>query len=428
MASAEVAVMANGDIGLERVDSDLDRALSRKREQLNKEIEQFRIQKDEEFRDFEFRLRQDHARDAQHDPPAPRSEARNDKHGDTQERPTYHRRDSSERRQARRILTARQALHQAFGAAHDSDSVGEEPGKGLDDVATPEYLDLVNGGRPRTNGSLHAGHADSEQQGPRFSASTNLHPPLLLPFTSSPINPTAVSWSAPEHSPTKTHHRSDSANSTLSISSLRSSMKDPKAPKSPKRVLFTLEDGVVSPSTSPNQSRKPNNEEPDAMQSLFTFSKRGRDKKKKNRRKERGDAERGRRGRDEPETTSIIGEAVDSSEQIATWTKPAPLTSERTSLPSPLAQANGHAQTPSAPVEDYEKIEREEDDLFAFDEDLDADTASDATASVKPKSIEEDEEIETQNKPLTETGTSPHAGSLPIEIKWPGRRDSGGIG
>ena len=422
-----MAVMANGDIGLERVDNDIDRALCVKREQLDKEIEQFRIQKHQEFKDFEIRLRQDHAHDAQQAPPAPGLEVRMDKHDGTQERPVYHRRDSSERRQARRILTARQALHQAFGAAHDSDSIAEDLGQEPHDVATPEYLDLVNGGKPQTNGNLHAGHAVSEQQGPRFSASTNLHPPLLLPFASSPINPPAVSWSAPEHSPTKTHHRSDSANSILSISSLRSSMKDPKAPKSPKRVLFTLEDGVVSPSTSPNQSRKPNNEESDAMQSLFTFSKRGRDKKKKNRRKERGDAERGRRGRDKDETTSIIGEAIDSSEQVETWTKPAPLISERPSLPSHLAQANGHAQTSSAPVEDYEKIERGEDDLFAFDEDLEADTGSE-TASAKPKSAEEDEELETQNKPLTETGTSPHAGSLPIEIKWPGRRDSGGIG
>ena len=421
MATAHIAVMANGDIGLERVHPDVDRALSLKREQLDREIEQFRSQKDQEYRDYETQLRSLHAGEIQH----PRSpEVRVEDYKEKIKRPTYHRRDTTERRQARRKLNARQTLDQAFEAGHDSDSKEDEQDSRAEHViASSDLLDLIDSKTPRANGNLHAGPAGSEQkQG--LSSSASLHPPLLLPFGSSPVQPPAVSWSAPEHSPSKTHHRSDSANSILSISSLRSSMKDPKAPKSPKRVLFSIEDGVVSPSTSPTLSRRPNSaeaNEPDVMQSMFTFARRGKEKKKKkNRRKERGDGDRGRRGRDGQETTQN-NEAIGSSAIDDSWTKPVPFR-------TPVAQVNGDSQAMlPPPAEDYERIEKEEDDLFAFDEDLDAVFKSEPEADT-PTVIEDNDELESHTKPLTETGTSPHAGSLPIEIKWPGRRNSGGIG
>ena len=195
-------------------------------------------------------------------------------------------------------------------------------------------------------------------------------------------------------------------------------MKDPKTPKSPKRVLFSIEDGVVSPSTSPTLSRKAAAGGNDATESILSFAKRTtREKKKKNRRKERGDGDRGRRGRNEG--LGNQEQTIEPAAQSQSWTKPIPMGRGRD------AHTNEITTDDTAALDDFETVDQKDgDDMFAFDEDL--------TDSGVAKPSETKEELDLDDdvnvKALAEAGTSPHAGSLPIEIKWPGRRDSGGPG
>ena len=83
-------------------------------------------------------------------------------------------------------------------------------------------------------------------------------------------------------------------------------------------------------------------------------------------------------------------------------------------------------QAPTAnKKDDFESpVPLDGDDLFAFDEELSSTIAPDRTTEIKDELDFEDETDASSSKALEETGTSPHAGSLPIEIKWPGRRDS----
>ena len=64
--------------------------------------------------------------------------------------------------------------------------------------------------------------------------------------------------------------------------------------------------------------------------------------------------------------------------------------------------------------------------MFSLDEEMKAEEKTVAESKLEGKfgrDADADEEMEMEGtKPLT--GSSPHAGSLPIEIKWPGRRES----
>lgn len=65
-----------------------------------------------------------------------------------------------------------------------------------------------------------------------------------------------------------------------------------------------------------------------------------------------------------------------------------------------------------------------DDDMFTFDEDLDLDLDLDEFKSIEEKreglvSSEEDDERGGGKDHDPAAASSPHAGSLPIEIKWP---------
>ena len=417
MASAEGAI-ANGESGASCVLDDIACALRTKRKQLEKEVRDFTAQKDREYTNFEqeLHLRREERSGQEileHKPSLPGQ----DEGRESQKRPDFHRRDSSERRKARPNRTALEVLNQAFR----TNTEGERE---LEGFITPEYLGLIDCTKVKSKGNLQPPVTVTDPEG-KLSSSVTIHPPLLYPWASSPVETQPVSSSAPEHSPQKSHHRSDSSNSILSVSSLRSSMKDPKTPKSPKRVLFSIEDGVVSPSTSPTLQRKPHDPGGgDAMESMLTFAKRGKEKKKKTRRRERGDGERGRRGREDLDALGISETSGDGDVQQlgGVWTKAIPI------MPGKAPHTNGLSKL----VEDeaFEKISKlDDDELFAFDEDLGTDSISqDVATSSKEGAADEDELDTVLTEPLTVIGTSPHAGSLPIEIKWPGRRDSAGAG
>ncbi|KAG8531417.1 uncharacterized protein KY384_003046 [Bacidia gigantensis] len=410
-------------------------ALDAKRKQLDQAIEDFKEQKEREYQKYERQLRQQAQNDHDSEKGSKERLGHSGAHPlSTPEQQSRHRRQSSsDRRSARKGLSARQALDQAFRQSNDSVDIakGDQYSREWEGVFTPEYLALIDGdGRQQPGSSQNTERPDRppEQSTLKASSFENIHPPLLPSFITTPIEDQAVSSSAPTQSPVKTHHRSDSANSNISISSLRSSMKDPKMPKSPKRVLFSIADGVVSPSTSPAHSRKLSSggddtiETPGSVGSVLALGKRtGRDKKKKNRRKERGDSDRGRRSQDEVED---IGLGLNEERGFTNFG--GGLTKSIATLQTKQTPVNGSIAAQASSSEDYEKIEKaEDDDLFAFDEDLTSSPSSrSAPEQVLTHDFSDDENDSHTKDPLT--GTSPHAGSLPIEIKWPGRKESGG--
>ena len=399
-------------------------ALNNKKKQLYKDIEDFKKQKEEEYQEYERQLRRRHLDEDTNGPLL--QDGKIDTEDESRRKGIDQSSSNSARRVARESRTARESLSQAFGGFPGPPGIDNEHprDKAFEDFFTPEYLGLINGDDLRSHRHLLA-EANSGAC-VQLSSSDTSNP------ANPPIAPPPLSSSAPTHSPTKTHHRSDSSNSLLSVSSLRSSMKDPNTPKSPKRVLFSIEDGVVvSPSTSPTISRKStaeqggitgneNENENGIMDGMLELGKKA--KKKKNRRKERG-GEDGRGRQLTRNGLEVLGASEESRNTLIAdgWTKsiPAPL------RPSPSVNGATHLRSLNAVVDDFEKAETvDEDDVFAFDEDLEVGNAAKEEKSDSVPSKEFDDEEEIAKEPLT--GSSPHAGSLPIEIRWPGRRDTGG--
>lgn len=190
------------------------------------------------------------------------------------------------------------------------------------------------------------------------------------------------------------HQRRSSSRSDTSITSLRSSLRDPKQPHSPKRVLFSIEDKVVSPSTSPLMQRA------NAESSIINASSSTR--------------------RDGPESTRTQSNAWD----MFPWTQKssaiAPVGTVLASFRNAQLQpfpTGVSIRSPFLGGDDFERMEIE-DDLFAFDEDL-------TTVKVEGKKGERETIIagsdENEDGDESLPAGSPHAGSLPIEIKWPSR-------
>lgn len=211
--------------------------------------------------------------------------------------------------------------------------------------------------------------------------SSSLSPP--------PVRP--MSASVPRQPP---HQRRSSSRSDTSIASLRSSLRDPKQPRSPKRVLFSIGDKLVSPSTSPLMQRAI------AESSIINASS--------------------SINRDEPESTRNQSNVWD----MFPWTNKsaygAPVRSAqagfRNAQPQPFLTGVS-IRSPFLGGDDFERIETE-DDLFAFDEDLTI-GQSEGEEGDREVKITGSDENEDSDEPLP--AGSPHAGSLPIEIKWPSK-------
>ncbi|KAL9102413.1 MAG: hypothetical protein Q9163_002434 [Psora crenata] len=300
-------------------------------------------------------------------------------------------------------------------------------------IFTPEYLPLLEGHKNGRNFQKETSSSIPPREPAQptmatLSSSAEDHPPSAHTHFVKLSAPYAqLSSSAP---PTEdihhSHSRSDSSTSNVSVASLRSSMRDPRQPRSPKRVLFSLGDAVVSPSTSPILSRISRNteltiDEGERVEDVFAWGKKW--KVRRNRRKGSNDSaneekERGREGREELEDIGI-SEGRGMFNLADGWTK---------TIPVSVIQDNNHAIPMAATADGFEKVEKADDeDLFTFDEDLN-DNYSKAplnNGSLDSHMFDEDDN-DHDKEPLP--GTSPHAGSLPIEIKWPGRSDAGGNG
>lgn len=282
---------------------------------------------------------------------------------------------------------------------------------------TPSYLPLLSGKhqfsedtpleKSTASSQLTALHQTDQRSSsapsPSGPAPQTVNPP------STPTNTPLLSSSDPRTEAMS--HRRSSSRSDVSISSLRSSLRGPKQTRSPKRVLFSIDNTVVSPSTSPLSQRRAAGQKSTIGSSLA----------------------------DQSISHPNSENSADPSVIPSSWQADIPIHSNHTSLLSnvPITgiQADGNngkppnsaAQmagtlSPSAGGggDDFEHV-GDEDDLFVFDEDIRHKGEGQEDAGNGDGEEEfGDEELEGLGRQLE---SSPHAGSLPIEIRWPVKRD-----
>ena len=406
--------------------SRLVEALERKRKQLDLEIEEFQAKKDEEYRIFERDLRDVSLEDDQ-------QRRWSDSGQSLQERGRPQKRGSGLNEAIQKNGRAGK-LEDGFGGhgvegqarnsyLSDVPNVQNDPTLGpfltehereeeFRGLFTPAYLPLLEGtpkeqrrgsreallaplfksnGPSITNHDIAQGFSSSATL-PISSANTSLPPP--------PARPLAAS--AP--------HREDLLERRdSSIGSRRSSMRDPRTPRSPKRVLFSIDDVVVSPSTSPVAQRS-----------------------------SKGPSSHAAGTPDGSSTSQANDETRNSNYQgyhVMDWTKNLSTKSENYGSPGvPFAVPNGRPSvfttlnqpqqasnaSPLTGGEEFEHVNGE-DELFTFDEDINMGDSDDEKDNGEGN-LGSDEEEDSKDGML---GSSPHAGSLPIEIRWPVRHASG---
>ena len=268
---------------------------------------------------------------------------------------------------------------------------------------TPTYLPLLNA--PRRNSSPRVEEAgqvsedktaatETEQSTANFSSSSTF-PNSHISSSPSPPHTRPFSASVPRQ---PSHRRRTSSRSDISIS-LRSSLRDPNQTRSPKRVLFSLDNDVVSPSTSPIVQRsKPDGEAHLVQRVSQPFGN-------------FGPAAVGNFGDNSPDTVQSNTAPV-----VTSSTKGGTIGSD-IHIPSSTRLLEIHDTSPTTGGDDFERIDAD-DELFTFDEDMNS-----VEAIVESKHNSEDDwgtdDGERIGEPMT--ASSPHAGSLPIEIKWPQR-------
>ncbi|KAL6716979.1 hypothetical protein ACLMJK_004892 [Lecanora helva] len=248
---------------------------------------------------------------------------------------------------------------------------------------------------------------------PVLSSSAENRPP---PLTSPPANTSRpISSSVPQDQKHGLDHRRSSSRSDVSIDGLRSSLKDPSQPKSPKRVQFSIDDTVVSPSTSP-LARRPSAEANQAV-----------GKKEA----EKFEVVKGKReGKSSVNGLSNDGTSSTSSSQTLNGSMGS-ISSLGSYFHSPRnANTPFSSSTNGAASEDYQILDADAgDDVFSFEEHTPSESSSSTKKGYYEEDMTEDDDIEeTMRTEPTLTGSSPHAGSLPIEIHMPERRGWGGGG
>lgn len=275
---------------------------------------------------------------------------------------------------------------------------------------TPHYLPLLDSSahtpkpRPTTNYS-------GDLQTPRDSfsnfSSSATFPASTIGKTTSLPSLRHFSASVPREPSLSLRH--SSSRSDTSVGGRRSSLRDPKQPRSAKHVLFSINDAVVSPSTSPVLSRS-------------TAAPQGRDA-------------------DSLSSNKPAKMPISKNKGIEIWDKGLSVLlkpkNNKTYSHTPY-----DIHTPSSSIllnnedDDFApNYDIDGDDLFAFDEEVnisdddnydddDEDNISGGKTAIGSSSASvycSDEEGDGKD-PDMRVG-SPGAGSLPIEIKWPGRRD-----
>lgn len=421
------------DLAAEHREHQITEALDRKRRLLDQEIAEFKAEKEHEYRVLENTLRRKDKENSAQDIPqnqrkrgpfeqktaaAEASSTRADytkrdlkdgKYGpmglglETEDLKATIRPSSSPKGSPKSPNQPTEALHerekdfQGFFKSSYLPLVGDTPsneGSTTENLLQPPSFSSRNLSKERHNNSAILS-----------SSAESVHPPMISP----PLPPyRPLSSSVPPEKPS--HHRRDSPRSDNSIASLRSSLRDPKQPRSPKRVLFSIDDTLVSPSTSPIAQRlksampKKPVDYLDTIGSFETFEV----IKKQN---DNGSA---------ASRSQSNGVPFSSSAPANGWTA---------SFSTLGAATEPNLLKPSSSANEADDFEHQDsDDLFTFDEDMGRADKNRPQETDHEKEYNEDVDVdrdEMENKDSI-TASSPHAGSLPIEIKWPGRRESRG--
>ena len=423
------------DLEAEQNESQITEALERKMRQLDQDIAEFKMEKEHEYRVFERRLRgRSKENDAQDAPQSQRKRGRSKQKSVTAEAGTLQKDETKDVQreldngkpgqegpgpEGKDLFTMTRFKSSPGGSPGPPDRSTESlhaRGRDSDRVSTPNYLPLL-GDTSANHGSrskeiVQTLLFSSRDRFPAiysssavFSSSAETVHPLM---TSPPLPPARpLSSSVPPEKPL--HHRSDSSRSDASIASLRSSLRDPKQTRSPKRVLFSIDDTLVSPSTSPIAQRS-KSETPakpaDSVDATGNF--------------ENLEVVRNQNG---------IGTATKRSESnsVGSSSSSASANNWTTKLLTfgRAAELNFLKASPSeSGAEDFEHLES--DDLFTFDEDLGRTGKSQSQDTDIKDEYDEDMEVDEKKHDDPFIASSPHAGSLPIEIKWPGRREGRG--
>ena len=419
----------------EQAENNLISRLDKKRRELDKEIAAFKARKDDEYRLFEKNLKAYYRNigelPAEDEDPKIKAESfvKPTEKKAAVETPMPQQKEKREHTQEKKnetIGTPSQSVQGLLGAASTHHSVScpgsspessdstkrkrqpHEHERELYGVFTPNYLPLLDsrpreGDRRSSSELLEAANLEKKESStPKrstaavLSSSAEYHNQPM----SSPPPPPARPLSASVPQDESLGHRRSSSNSGDPMGNRRSSLRNPKEPRSPKRVLFSINDTVVSPSTSPVAQRSNSiTSKPIRLQGGF----------------EKNDSfEKVDKSADKSATATPSVLATSFSGLSSGWS----------SGISPLQWAyeseNRNKTAPLAGGDDFEHIDRD-DDLFAFDEDLDVVNSRKIMEDTRGVNPAEEEAVEDSESQKTLVGGSPHAGSLPIEIKWSGK-------
>lgn len=402
-------------------------ALGRKRIQIDREIEDFKIEKEREFAAFEQRLRGRGPVNSSEYSTSFEAKFRNEEREEPpgsnyplDGSPAINIGSDSVRsnginhlsRPTEFLCNGRENQHSSSDSLL-SNSLRERELE-FHGLFTPHYLPLLDGfahtskPRPTTKYS-------EDLQSPR-DISSNLSSSATFPSSTTGNNtslPLLRHFSASVPRERSLGFRRSSSRSENSVGSRRSSLRDPKQPRSAKHVLFSINDVVVSPSTSPILSRSTAAPEAWDIDSLSS--------------------------------NKLAKMPISKDKGLETWDKglSALLKSDNNNNNTPCTASSQYSHTlydlPTSSSSTLLNNEDDDfapnydtdgDDLFAFDEEANLSDDDDddnrsggnaATGSGSASGCGSDEEED--GKDLDMTVGSPGAGSLPIEIKWPGRRD-----
>ncbi|KAL9590091.1 MAG: hypothetical protein Q9203_001113 [Teloschistes exilis] len=430
-------------------EAQLAEALELRRKQIDREIAEYTADKENEFRKFEKRLRSE-----KRDPERQKilqcekevGKANQKRRRSSDHLPVHSHPDTNGRVSDGQISNGSHVDGTSFQEAHEipveHEMHGSSPHRKRPERAdnpheqqsfhdrelefqglfTPDYLPLLNGqGQDSPQGMTHSrtsepGKKVSRSKQKRSSSDSATASTQQAPVSGSeptaPATPRHLSTGDPRK--VSMAERRSSSRSDTSVSSLRSSLRDPNQLRSPKRVLFSIDNVLVSPSTSPTVRRKVS-----AVKVTNT-------------------SDRSLNLASQQQAVVVPKGDVNGSYKNPDQRREMPSQPKKpalTNIPTTNGRANGSATlrhpaaqiwstSPSIGGDDFEHIRGEdEDDLFAFDEEVRYRRNQTSDDEDVDDEIKEEELANGNNELPT---SSPHAGSLPIEINWPGRKDPKG--
>ncbi|MCJ1465305.1 hypothetical protein MMC07_003922 [Pseudocyphellaria aurata] len=344
--NARIAGMLKGK---EQIDREIAEMLKGKKEQIDREIANFKAEKEKEYIAFEQSLRA----------------------GDRE-----------------------MSVQGSVSSSSDARDIDKRRGEGFEEFSRAPSSPSSHDREAEAQGLFYIPLLDSPRDSTSTLSSSADLPTSIIGSSSSRPNAHGFSVSLPKEG-SLALLRSSSSRSDTSIASLRSSLRDPKLPRSPKRVLFSIDNVVVAPSTSPIALRS--SSAPQAQMKRVDNIPKGLERLVMGKSKESYKVEGGWDGRvcyTNPQNTdakpvSSKGKDASDAENANSW-------------------GGG----------DDSKRVGDDDDLFPFDEDMDLG----ATAHTKKKNSDVESDDEDSGFKKAYTFGSPNARSSPRDIDGPNLR------